>query len=337
MPVANNVYFTKEHIERCRFDASAALAEQAVHCLELVAELVYGGLSFQFKGGNSLLVLMQAPRRFSIDVDIATDEPQQRIEGVLDRIVADCGVFVKWAHRPHKTKPWIKLASYYLFYRSHVASEEEAFIMLDAQLVRSPYATQRLPVACGELYKTVVQAEVPLTSSIIGDKLLTLGPNTLGIPFGKGKEAQRIKHVFDISLLLNAGPALGGIRESFVACIGHENALQKKTITAQQLLSDTLLFCRSVMDHDNAPQPADGFSPALAETVKGLPEFAGHLFTKSYTWKNLQTDMARVALCIAAVCSLEVDDAQFEEVLLTKGNDARACWTAVQNWLKAEK
>jgi hypothetical protein len=208
--------------------------------------------------------------------------------------------------------------------------------MLDTQLVRSPYATQRLPVACGELYKTIVTADVPFAASIIGDKLLTLGPATLGIPFGKGKEAQRIKHVFDISVLLGAAPLLSGIRESFSACIVHENTLQQKSILPPEVLADTLLFCRSVMDHDSPPRSTDGMPTGLAETVKGLPEFAGHLFAKTYAWKNLQLDMARVALCITAACNLAVGDAQFAETLATKGNDALACWETLRPWLKGE-
>jgi len=63
------VFHEKKHREN-KFDASEALAEQAVHCLELVAELVQEGLKFQFKGGNSLLLILEKPRRFSIDVDI---------------------------------------------------------------------------------------------------------------------------------------------------------------------------------------------------------------------------------------------------------------------------
>jgi hypothetical protein len=337
MPVASPVLFTKEHIESHAFATSHALAEQAIHCLELVAELSWANLSFQFKGGNSLLVILQDPKRFSIDVDIATDETVSRIEEVLDKIVGECGVFVKWTKRQHKTKPWIALSSYYLFYLSHYVKEEDAFVMLDAQLTRSPYATRDMPVVCGALFTTVVKAEVPLASSLIGDKLLTLGPNTLGIPVGKGKEAQRLKHVFDVSLLLATGPPLSKIRESFVACVNHENRLQRKAITADQLLEDTLLLCRSVMEYKEPPAAQEGMTPLGAENVKGLPEFAGHLFAKGYSWNSLQGDAARVGLCIAAVCSPGVDDAAFAGALKKNGSDARKCWDAAMAWLKPKE
>ncbi len=333
MSVASPEYFTKEHIDGHKFDASASLAEQAIHCLECVTELAWAQLPFQFKGGNSILIILQNPKRFSIDVDIATNETPEAIEGVLDKIVRECGVFSKWTRRQHKTKPWIPLASYHLYYKSHFPEPESAFIMLDCQLTKSPYATQLIPVQCGDLYKTIVRTEVPTAASLIGDKLLTLGPATLGIPIGKGKEAQRIKHVFDISLLLGTLPSLDAIREGFIACVKHENTLQKKSIDARDLLADTLLFCKSVLSEKSLPLSTNGQNPVLDETIKGLPDFAGHLFSKKYSWDDLRNDIGRVALCMAAVCNLDVSDGYFIKTI--KAADAPdKYWNSAMNWLK---
>ena len=315
MPIAEKKYFTKKNIEKNKFDASEALAEQAVHCLELVAELAQEGLKFQFKGGNSLLLILEKPRRFSIDVDIATDEPRERIEKCLDSLVKKQGVFLKWTKRQHKTKPWLPLASYYCFYKSHYVKADDAFIMLDAQLTRSPYATHFVPVKCGGLYASKIKAEIPFASSIIGDKLLTLGPNTLGIPVGKGKEAQRLKHVYDVALLLGMRPALREIRKSFKSCVAHENKLQEKSMTLGQLFSDTLAFCGSIKDYADIPQIHENMSAILVENIRGLGPFAGHLFSKDYGWKNLKIDMAKVALLMSAVCNKDVNEETFHEVL----------------------
>jgi hypothetical protein len=334
MPVAPAEYFTKEHIENHKFDAPAPLAEQAIQCLELVAELGWAQMSFQFKGGNSLLIILQNPKRFSIDVDIATNETPEAIELVLDKIIRDCGVFTKWTKRQHKTKPWIPLASYYLYYQSHFSKPDDSFIMLDCQLTRSPYATQTMPIVCGGLYKTIVKAEVPTTASLIGDKLLTLGPSTLGIPTGKGKEAQRIKHVFDVSLLLGTLPSLDAIREAFTACVSHENKLQNKSIDASDLLADTLLFCKAVVSEKTMPVPTNRQNIVLDETIKGLPEFAGHLFSRTYSWSDLRLDIARVALCITAVCNLDVSDGYFIKTFKEAADDPGKYWASAMGWLK---
>ena len=337
MPAASSTFFAKEHIESHALAASPALAEQAIHCLELVAELSDAGLSFQFKGGNSLLLVLGEPMRFSIDVDIATNETPAAIEVTLDKIVRDCGVFVKWTKRQHKTKPWLPLASYYVFFKSLYVKVEDAFIMLDAQLTRSPYATRRTPVACGELYISKVTAEVPLAASIIGDKLLTLGPETLGIPVGKGKESQRLKHVFDVSRLLAENPLLEDIRTSFVACVKHENALQEKALTAGNILSDTLLFFKPVVTAAMPPQITPGMQPVLAETIVGLLGFASHLFKEGYSWADLRRDMGRAGLCITAVCSPKVSHDDFTNAIAAGGDNPEKLWSSVTGWLEREE
>jgi hypothetical protein len=336
MPCANEKYFSKEHIESHALNASFVLAEQAIHCLELVAELSWANLSFQFKGGNSLLIILKEPKRFSIDVDIATDEDISRIEEILNKIVEECGVFIKWTKRTHKTKPWLPLSCYYLFYKSLYAKEEDSFIMLDAQLTRSPYETREIPISCKDFFKTIIKAEVPLESSIIGDKILTLGPNTLGIPLGKQKEAQRLKHIFDISLLLETKPSLTKIRESFVACVNHENKLQNKNITANQILADTLLLCKSVLEYKTMPKSDMHISPLCKEHLAGLNDFASHLFFKGYDWEYLRKDAAMVGLCIASICNLDINDEMFISYLEEYKNDAEKVWQQALTFVKEE-
>lgn len=315
MPVADSRHFSREHVETHTFNASSELAEQAIHCLELVAELSTEGLSYQFKGGNSLLLVLDRPRRFSIDVDIATDSSREEIEACLDRLVERHGVFVRWDKRQHKTKPWLPIASYYLYYRSHFSDSSDTNIMLDVQLRRSPYRTERKKVVCGELFAAEADVELPLASSIIGDKLLTVGPYTLGIPVGKGKEAQRLKHVYDVSALMATGPDLTQIRESFEGCLEHENSLQERKSDSREVMLDTVAFCASVALHEDKPAPSPDHSRVLAENIAGLDAFAAHLFEPGYGWRNLQLDTARVAYCIAAVCSPSVDAASFAAAL----------------------
>ncbi|MFM8717769.1 MAG: nucleotidyl transferase AbiEii/AbiGii toxin family protein [Spartobacteria bacterium] len=61
--------------------------EKCVLALELVGRLKKAGLEFIFKGGTSLLLLTDQPRRLSIDVDILCLESQAKLEEVLDRVV----------------------------------------------------------------------------------------------------------------------------------------------------------------------------------------------------------------------------------------------------------
>ncbi len=347
MPIADKLYFSRENIENCRFNASSVLAEQAVHCLELVAELVETGLNFQFKGGNSLLLVLGEPQRFSIDVDIASDQSREEIENVLNKLISQFGVFTRWERRQHKTKPWIPLSSYYLYYNSLFDPSPDVNIMLDVQMRRSAYRTEFREVICGTLYKSSTKCELPLPSSIISDKLLTLGPSTLGIPVGRGKEAQRLKHVYDVSRLLGTEPDVDMMRESFASCLKQENELQGTSHEVKAIVKDTLSFLWSTAAHENKPELTG--APVLDENIKGLEPFSKHLFESGYSWQNLQRDMARAALCISAVGNDSITNdmlhAQFDinktasdsQLPLKIANPhARFCWEAVYKWWNSE-
>jgi hypothetical protein len=343
MPVADKAHFTAEHISRHRLNASPELAEQAVHCLELVAELCEGGLSFQFKGGNSLLLILSEPKRFSIDVDIASDKSREEIESVLDAIVPKYGVFTRWERRQHKTKPWLPMSSYYLYYNSVVTDAPAPNIMLDVQMRRSAYKTEFKPVSCGALYVSGAKVELPVPSSIISDKLLTLGPSTLGIPLGRGKGAQRLKHVYDVSRLSATKPDVAEMRESFRSCLKQENELQDTGHTVGEVVKDTLRFLWTTACLDVPPESSD--EPALNENITGLAPFAAHLFDSGYKWLNLRRDMARAAACIAVVGYESVSGDDFHKLLSarpvtadfngTTGIDdpqTAFVWNGVQNW-----
>jgi hypothetical protein len=337
MPVGNRNCFIPDHIRSHKGDTPLRLAEQAVHCLELVAELVENGLSFQFKGGNSLLVILQSPRRFSIDVDIATDEPVELIERVLDTLVGGSDVFLRWEPRRHKTKPWIPLTSYYLFYKARCVDESESNVMLDVQLGLSPYRTEPRRVRCGRLFDADTRVELPLPAGILGDKLLTMGPGTLGIPVGKGKHAQRLKHANDIAALLDTDPLLTDIRESFLACMAQENQLQQRHVTLEEVCEDTMHCCGSVMPFAERPSPDAAPEPILAEHVQGIDPFREHLFSKEYGWDALRGDLARVALCIAGVENEAIDDGTFGNTLRHSGSpstpeEARFLWDTANRW-----
>jgi hypothetical protein len=345
-PLAGPQYFSRENLDKGSMACAGALAEQAVHCLELVAELASEGLSFQFKGGNSLLLVLPEPLRLSIDADIATDEPKERIEETLDSLMRAYGVFTSVEKRAHKTKPWIPITSYYLSYVSHYCSDPlESRIMLDVQLGRSPYATEKKPVCCGSLYRCAVEAEVPLPESIIGDKLLTLGPATAGIPYGKGKEAQRLKHLFDVSVLLDYVRSVEKVRESFHACLAHENRLQKKEITAAEYIDDALSFCAISAAYESVPDPSRIPGEGVRETAAGLVPFAAHLLSGTYGWSDLRRDAARAALCLAAIAAPEVSDAAFDSAVrretaveirggaLNGSPEAGYYWAAALEWL----
>ncbi len=62
------------------------LCEKMVRSLGLVEQLVINDLQFVFKGGTSLILLVKKPQRFSIDIDINTEESNEHLLNILNKI-----------------------------------------------------------------------------------------------------------------------------------------------------------------------------------------------------------------------------------------------------------
>ena len=288
-------FFRKDHYEAQTGHAPAHLCELVVHCLEVVGQLAKRGLEFRFKGGNSLLVLLADPQRFSIDVDIVTTESKERLHELVEAIATECPPFTRWESRAPRTKPWLPMISFKLHFESVYQPEEDAFVMLDCVLEPPPYPGVWRPVQCGEIYACDAEVEVPSVSGLIGDKLLTLGPSTLGIPLGKNKEAHRLKHVFDLGLLSREPWSADEVRASVDGCMGQENRIQGTHHDWHAVAHDTERFLRAPLAHPEPP-PLESVDEGtyLYETVKGFEDFRKHLFKIDYRWPMFQDDCRRV-------------------------------------------
>jgi hypothetical protein len=284
-------FFSREHFEAQKGVAPPHLCELVVYCLELVSQLAHAGLAFRFKGGNSQLILLEDPRRFSIDVDIVTTVSKDHLTEIVERIAQDCGAFSRCDVRPHKTKPWLPMISYRLYFDSCFQGPEDAYVMLDAVLEDPPYEGTSKRVRCKDLYESSETVELPTISGLLADKLLCIGPSTLGIPLGKNKEAQRLKHVFDVSVLLRHTSDMASVRANLNACLRQENELQKSRWTVAEVIADTAKFCSEPLEHAEKPSEAELVPGTyLDEIVRGFDAFREHLFREQYTWGRFQAD-----------------------------------------------
>ena len=294
--------FTPAHYEAHRGVAPPDLCELVVHCLELVAQLSHSGLEYRFKGGNSQLVLLETPERFSIDVDIVTTVERDALTACVEQVVERCDLFTRAEVRPHKTKPWLPILSFKLFFESEYESPPadapqgpEPCVMLDAVLEPAPYGGVRKRVACGALYQSEQTVELPTVGGLLADKMLCISPATVGIPLGKKKEGHRLKHVFDVATLSRHAPDVIEVRAALEACLAQENAIQKTAYTFAEVREDTERFCRDVLAHE-APPPLDSLvvGTYLDEITQGFPDVEQFLFRRAYSWARLREDCAEV-------------------------------------------
>jgi hypothetical protein len=153
----------------------------------------------------------------------------------------------------------------------------------------------RKPVRCGQLYASSETVELPSVSGLIADKMLCIGPATTGIPLGKNKEAQRLKHVFDISTLSREPTDHAAMRAALHACLAQENKLQQSAWTWPEVARDTAKFLGEAVAHADAPPPLESIATGtyLYEIVRGFADFRKHVWRDEYTWPHLVADCQR--------------------------------------------
>lgn len=74
--------------KRKQYKKDPGIMEGMIHALYLLDQLKLTGLDFIFKGGTSLILLMEKPLRFSVDIDIIVhpDLKREVLEEYLPKI-----------------------------------------------------------------------------------------------------------------------------------------------------------------------------------------------------------------------------------------------------------
>lgn len=63
------------------------ILEKMIYALHLLEHLKINGLDFVFKGGTSLLLLLDNGNRFSIDIDIICSTERKELEKILQKVI----------------------------------------------------------------------------------------------------------------------------------------------------------------------------------------------------------------------------------------------------------
>ena len=93
--------------------ADPTLLEKTILAFELLGQLSLNGLSFVFKGGTSLLMLVDDFKRLSIDVDIFCKEDKRKLKKIFNQLIVS-SPFSYWV-KDHRTSSQITKNHYKFF------------------------------------------------------------------------------------------------------------------------------------------------------------------------------------------------------------------------------
>lgn len=273
------------------------LLEKMIHALSLLQHLQTQGLNFIFKGGTSLVLLLQDANRFSVDIDIITEADRETIEQVLDRIVT-ASHFTGWKLDEKRSyKAGVPKAHYELSYASNL-NQSSNYILLDilfdkahySVIHQSPIQTKWIETA------SIIHINTPSIEAITGDKLTAFAPTTTGILYGKGKELEIIKQLYDLGKLFDQIENVKDVFETFQAFAIQELHYRGLNISTNEILQDTLNTCRIIAFRERSKNQPD--KSYFLELQKGILSFNHFLISGHFRLDDAINSSAKIAyLC----------------------------------------
>lgn len=198
------------------------ILEKMIYALHLLERLKTNGLDFIFKGGTSLVLLLEEDNRFSIDLDIICSADRKTLESILEKVI-ETSKFNSYEPDEHRSlKTGVPKAHYSFSLNSSTKGKYKGTILLDVLFEKSNYPelTEK-PIFTKWIESgSEVKVQVPTIDSLTGDKLTAFAPNTIGIPYFKGKDKQPFsmeiyKQLFDLGKLFGHIQDINIVRKSY--------------------------------------------------------------------------------------------------------------------------
>ena len=248
----------KNRKEHNRIDLT--ILEKMIYALHLLEHLKFNGLDFIFKGGTSLLLLIEGENRFSIDIDIICNTNRQDLDAKLKKVIESSRFTAFELDEKRSYKPGVPKARYRFLFdtvRTH-----SGVILLDILIEDSVYPEISEKAIKTKWVETLGDTiiNVPSIDAITGDKLTAFAPNTIGIPYFKGKDRQPCameicKQLFDLGKLFEKNQNFEVVAESYKAFANREIEYRKNknpdfVLTWKQSLQDTIDTCLILLKRD---------------------------------------------------------------------------------------
>ncbi|NQT96849.1 MAG: nucleotidyl transferase AbiEii/AbiGii toxin family protein [Candidatus Marinimicrobia bacterium] len=280
--------FTKEWVGAFRKpkdhkSIQLVILEKMIYALHLLEQLVSQGLDFVFKGGASLVLLLNEENRFSVDIDIICSVERKKLEATLDNIVKNSNFASVALDEKRSYKPGIPKAHYVFEFDSVFDSRAPVKLLLDIligkhvypEIISVPIATKWTSTDSG------TNVRVPSIDSIVGDKLTAFAPNTIGIPYYKGKDSfsmEICKQLFDLSKLFSHIKDLGMVNRSYKNIAADEIGFRSNDLRFKQgkinpevVLRDTIDTCFIIAKKSaNKEEPYKTYFMDLSNGIRSL-------------------------------------------------------------------
>ncbi len=311
------------------------ILEKMIYALHLLERLKSNGLEFVFKGGTSLLLLLEEGNRFSIDIDIVSNISRKKLEQIIESVI-DTSHFTSVKLDEHRSyQPGVPKAHYRFSFKTN--KQGSGTVLLDVlirkaiypELIEKPIKTKWIET------EDEILVTIPSIDSITGDKLTAFAPNTVGIPYFKGKDNQSFskeicKQLFDLSHLFERINSMEVVAESYYAFAKQEieyrkNAVPDIELTPEKVLQDTIDTCIIIAIRGNGTEEQ---KLKYAQLQRGIKAFGtGFLMSGRFRIDDAIPAAARIAYLSAKLMVKDMSALKYFE-----GQDVKGLYIEHPNW-----
>lgn len=279
--------------------------EKNILALELVSRLKREGLDFIFKGGTSLALFFDPVRRLSIDVDILSLEPIERLTAVLDQATTDRAPFTGYEHQERRDREAPPTVHFKIPYNSALDPRGIHSIQLDVITAASPYAATEEKVVQASFFEIEeeVRVIVPTADCLLADKLACFAPSTIGYPYqpivastgapADPRPMKVVKHLFDVAELAAIANNLTDAVQTYRAVHAEQLRWRGGDWTIDETLDDTQDAAFWVCRRDLRPQETHDKIDFFGDGIRSLDS---HLFNQPFQIAESRLAAARAAL-----------------------------------------
>jgi len=321
----DNKSFTREWLDSFRAKKehkriNVTILEKMVHAFSLLEHLKIVGLDFVFKGGTSLVLLLEEGNRFSIDIDIISSVGREPLEKILDTVISNSHFKRQVLNERRSYKEGVPKAHYTFEFDSVYNPNVPGTILLDIlfdsphypELIESTIDTPWLSVD-----GTLTKITTPSINAICGDKLTAFAPETIGIPYYKQDQPfsmEICKQLFDLGKLFGSITDMTTVKKSFSAFAKAELSYRSsnkdfssRNLTETDVLWDSINTCAIIARRERNSTAET--KKKFADLNAGIRSFgSAFLMTGNFRIEEALAASARVAYLNALLLQPKVNE-----------------------------
>lgn len=312
--------YSEEHIRNLQLQSKKdpILLERTIFAFGLLEALSQTGLTFVFKGGTSLMLLLPKPMRLSTDIDVVV-KPGTDIDSYIEK-AGKIFPFISVIEQKRAKRGTINKRHFKFTYNSPTKiNGNELHILLDVLFEDNPYVETVEKEIKNEILITEgknLTVTMPSIDCMLGDKLTAFAPHTIGIPMGD-KDMEIMKQFFDIQTLIDAFSDFDCVKSTYDTVSKREIFYRGLDISPDEALLDTIQASLTIGARGKINQ--DDFS----HLCRGTKEVSSHIYSHGFSVEQaskIAPKVIHMAACLLTGAQfIRINDAEnYKTELITQ-------------------